>query len=335
MTSPPGVPASGSPSPGAGPVPVPPLPEEIRDLGFGSVVSSESRSRLLNRDGSFNVRRTGLGFWASLNLYHAFLTATWPAFLLLMTGSYVLINAGFALVYLLCGPGALAGASAGISSLPFLRAFFFSVQTFSTIGYGMITPVGPAANLVVTLEALFGLLWLALATGLVFARFARPTARILFSSKAVVAPFRGSTALMFRIANARTNQILDLGATVLLSRFEGTGGSRVRRFEPLRLERSKVVFFPLAWTIVHPIDESSPLAGVTDADLRASRAEVLILLSGTDETFSQQVHARSSYTAEEIVWHARFADIFDRSGEDREVTIDVSRLDDVVVLTGR
>ena len=139
---------------------------------------------------------------------------------------------------------------------------------------------------------------------------------------------------MFRIANGRTNQIIDLAATVLLSRFEGSGASRVRRFEPLRLERAKVVFFPLAWTIVHPIDAESPLSGVTEADLRASRAEILILLTGTDETFSQQVHSRSSYTAEEIVWHARFADIFDRSGGEGNVTIDVSHLDDVVVLPG-
>jgi inward rectifier potassium channel len=307
--------------------------EEIRDLGFGSVVSSESRHRLLNRDGTFNVRRTGLGFWASLNLYHAFLTTTWPAFLFLMTGSYVLINAAFAGGYLLCGPEALAGAAAGISSVRFLRAFFFSVQTFSTIGYGMITPVGPAANLVVTLEALIGLLWLALTTGLIFARFARPTARILFSKGAVVAPFGSGTALMFRIANARSNQIIDLEATVLLARFEGSGTGRVRRFAPLALERKKVVFFPLAWTIVHPIDGASPLAGLTESDLRESRAEILILLTGTDETFSQPVHARSSYSAEEIVWHARFVDLFDRSGDEHEVTIDVGRLDDVLALS--
>lgn len=305
--------------------------EEIRDLGFGSVVSAESRTRLLNRDGSFNVRRTGLGFWSSLNLYHAFLTTSWPAFLFLMTGSYVLINALFAGFYLLCGPGALAGVAAGISGVPFLRAFFFSVQTFSTIGYGMITPVGPAANLVVTVEALFGLLWLALATGLIFARFARPTAKILFSTNAVVAPFQGGTALMFRIANARTNQIIELEATVMLSRFEEHEGRMVRRYYPLTLERRKVVFFPLSWTIVHPIDEGSPLQGLGEQDLRMSSAEILILLTGIDETFSQPVHSRSSYTTDEVVWHARFADIFDRS-EGQGVRVDIGRLDEIVRL---
>jgi len=306
--------------------------EEIRDLGFGSVVSSDSRQRLLNRDGTFNVRRTGLGFWASLNLYHAFLTTTWPAFLFLMTGSYVLINAAFAGAYLLCGPGALAGAAAGISSIRFLRAFFFSVQTFSTIGYGVVTPVGLAANLVVTAEAFVGLLWLALATGLIYARFARPTARILFSAHGLVAPYREGQALMFRIVNARSSQLIELEATVLLAKFEDEGGRRVRRFTLLALERKKVVFFPLAWTIVHPIDEASPLRDVTDDQLRRSGGEVLILLTGIDESFSQTVHARSSYTAEEIIWNARFADIFDHSRSHPDLTVDVGRLDDIVRL---
>jgi inward rectifier potassium channel len=314
------------------PAPRPATSEEIRDLGFGAVVASESRTRLLNRDGTFNVRRSGLGFWSSLNLYHAFLTTTWPVFLFLMTGSYVLINAAFAGAYLACGPRALAGAAAGISSVPFLRAFFFSVQTFSTIGYGMITPVGPLANLVVTLEALVGLLWLALATGLIYARFARPTARIIFSRSAVVAPYDGATALMFRIVNGRSNQIIELAANVLLARFEDDRGRSVRRFHPLPLVRRKVVFFPLAWTLVHPIDETSPLHGLTESDLRASRAEVLVLLTGIDETFSQSVHSRSSYTADEIVWHARFADIFDRSEGSENLTIDIGRLDEIVKL---
>ena len=316
------------------PPPAPPrhaTDDEIRDLGFGSVVASETRHRLLNRDGTFNVRRTGFGFWTSLNLYHALLTASWPVFLLGGAGSYTFVNAFFAFAYLFCGPGALAGGTMGIPG-SFLRAFFFSVQTFSTIGYGVVTPVGLAANLVVTAEAFVGLLWLALATGLIYARFARPTARILFSAHGLVAPYREGQALMFRIVNARSSQLIELEATVLLAKFEDEGGRRVRRFTLLALERKKVVFFPLAWTIVHPIDEASPLRDVTDDQLRRSGGEVLILLTGIDESFSQTVHARSSYTAEEIIWNARFADIFDHSRSHPDLTVDVGRLDDIVRL---
>ncbi len=215
---------------------------------------------------------------------------------------------------------------------PFLRSFFFSVQTFSTIGYGVVTPAGLAGNLVVTTEAFVGLLWLALATGLIFARFARPTARILFSASAVVAPYGDGKALMFRIVNARSSQLIELEATVLLAKFEDEGTRRVRRFALLTLERKKVVFFPLSWTIVHPIRESSPLWGITDEVLRGAGGEVLILLSGTDESFSQTVHARSSYTADEIVWNARFADIFDHTRGQFDLTVDVGRLDDIVRL---
>ncbi len=171
--------------------------EEIRDLGFGSVVAREIRQRLLNRDGSFNVARTGLRMSSSLSLYHALLTTTWTRFMGLVVLSYVLLNAGFGLAFVLIGPDALQGPLPGVGGTGFARAFFFSVETFSTIGYGNLGPAGLAANLVVTVEALVGLLWLALATGLLFARFSRPTARILFSRTAVIAPYRGVRAFQF------------------------------------------------------------------------------------------------------------------------------------------
>ena len=300
--------------------------DENRDLGFGSVVSSESRQRLLNRDGSFNVYRTGLGFWASLSPYHALINASWKKFLSIATAAYFVINLIFALAYLLCGPGALVGPDGSAYGNSFLRAFFFSVETFSTVGYGIINPIGVTANVVVTVECLIGILFVALATGLIFARFSRPTARIIYSEKAVVAPYRGITAFMFRTANALNNQIIDLHASVLLTRFENVDGRLLRQYYPLKLERDKVVFFPLAWTIVHPIDEESPLNGLTDSDLKDSNAEVLIVLSGTDEIFSQTVNSRSSYAADEIVWNARFGDIFNRSDESGLLTVDIRRL---------
>ncbi len=296
--------------------------EESRDLGFGAVVARESRQRLLNRDGSFNVARRGLRLGSSLSLYHLLLTTSWTRFMGLVVGSYLLVNGAFALAYVLCGPGALAGpGQAG-----FARAFFFSVETFSTIGYGIVGPVGLAANLVVTVEALVGLLWLALATGLLFARFSRPTAKVLFSRTAVVAPYRGITAFEFRIANARSSQLIELKATVIFARFEDVRGRSVRRFYPLALERASVTFFPLAWTIVHPIDEASPLKGFTRDDLKSCDGEFLVLLTGVEETFAQHVHARSSYKWDEIVWGAKFSDILHHPRGDEAMTIDVGRL---------
>src|SRR5947209_1164908 len=158
---------------------------ELRDLGFGSVVAQESRERLLNRDGSFNVERTGLGFWTSLSPYHLLLNLSWPRFLAAIVATYLVVNALFAWAYLLCGPDALDSSAGGNLDGGFLRAFFFSVQTFATIGYGHITPHGLGANVVVTIESLFGLMGFALATGILFARFSRPTAKVLFSKSAV------------------------------------------------------------------------------------------------------------------------------------------------------
>ena len=296
--------------------------EEGRDLGFGAVVARESRRRFLNRDGSFNVERRGLRVGSSLSLYHLLLTTTWTRFMALVAGSYVLLNGGFAVAYLLCGPGALVGGT----GTGFARAFFFSVETFSTIGYGNVVPLGMASNLVVTVEALAGLLWLALATGLLFARFSRPTARVLFSRTAVIAPYRGITAFEFRIANLRSSQLLEVEATVMFARMEESNGRMMRRFYPLGLERSAVVFFPLSWTVVHPIDESSPLRGLTRDDLRRSDGEFLVLLAGVDETFAQRVHARSSYKWDEVVWGAKFSDILHHPTGAEPITIDVGRL---------
>ena len=296
-----------------------------RDLGFGAVVARESRKRLLNRDGSFNVVREGLSFFQSLSPYHYLLTTSWPRFLGLIVVFYMVTNIVFGLAFFACGPGQIAGANTTNLHSQFLEDFFFSVQTFATIGYGGMHPVGLAANVLVTLESLVGLLGFALATGILFARFSQPTAKILFSKNAIIAPYRGITAFEFRIANARANEMIQVEAQVLLSRFKEDGGGN-REFVPLKLEREKVVFFPLAWTIVHAIDEASPLWGATHEDLKDRDAEFLVLLSGIDETFSQTVHTRSSYKTNEIVWGARFANLFNPPKPDGTLSIDVGRL---------
>lgn len=300
--------------------------DENRDLGFGSKVAGESQRRLLNRDGSFNVARTGLNPFAAFSLYHSLLQISWPRFFGFVVIGYLIANAVFACAYMACGEGALLVPENLQIGNQFWEAFFFSVHTMATIGYGNITPVGVAANVIVTFEALFGLLGFALITGMLFARFSRPTAKILFSENAVVAPYRGIKAFQFRITNGRCNEIIELHATVILSQFEDIGGRKLRRFYPLQLERERVAFFTLSWTIVHPINESSPLFGKTERDLLETDAEILVLLTGIDETFSQTVHTRSSYKNDEIVWQAKFGDIYNPPTPTGRLTIDVRKL---------
>jgi inward rectifier potassium channel len=211
----------------------------------------------------------------------------------------------------------------------FSQAFFFSVQTFATIGYGQIGPNGFAANMVVTAEALVGLMYQALATGLMFARFARPSASILFSNSAVVAPYGDGRGLMIRIVNRRRNEIIHLGAQVLFSAMEPDGrGVMVRRYTTLPLERNSVTFFPLFWTIVHPLDEASPLSKKTRDEMIRSEAEILVLLSGTDQASAQTIHTRSSYVASDIVWNARFKSM-ELHAESQGQSIDITRVHDI------
>ena len=298
--------------------------EEPKDLGFGTVVGGVNEQRLLNRDGTFNPRREGLPFFSSLSLYHFFLTLSWPRFFAIIVAGYVGTNGLFAVAYLACGTGALVATVPQVVNNAFGRAFFFSVETLATIGYGNIAPAGLGAHLVMTVEALAGLLFFAIATGILFARFSRPTAALVFSDRAIVTPYRGVTAFMFRVTNGRSNQLVELEAKVLFSRIEGAS----RRYDELSLERSSVTFFPLSWTVVHPIDQKSPLFGVTYEDLVDKDAEFMILITGTDETFSQTVHARSSYKPDEIAYGHRFVNIYNPMNEQGIVSIDVRKLSD-------
>lgn len=309
--------------------------EEFKDLGFGTEVARGTRERLLNPDGSFNVVREGLHPFSSLSLYHWLLTISWPNFIGFIAGSYVVVNALFAFAFLLCGPGALQSSSGSFTGQPFYRAFFFSVDSFATIGYGNIIPVGVAANTLVAIEALLNILGIALATGVIFARFSRPSAKIIYSRNAIVAPYRDRTALEFRIANARSSQLIEVQVQVILTKIEHIGGSAVRKFYDLDLERHRVVFFALSWTVVHPIDSNSPMWGLTHKDLADADAEFLVLLIGIDETVSQTVHSRSSYKADEVVWGAKFANMFLRTETEAIIGMNLSRIHDIEMVYSR
>jgi inward rectifier potassium channel len=279
------------------------------DPGFTQQVSGVLR-RAINRDGSFNVRRPHTG-WRDIHPYLYLVNVSWPAFFAIVFLAYVGANTVFALIYMMLGPAALQGASAGTKSAMFLNSFFFSAHTLTTVGYGTLAPRGTAANLLAALEALVGLMGFAVATGLLFGRVSRPSARIGFSDKMLFAPYFEGKSLQFRIVNMRSNVLMELEASILLMTVEGPQGKAVRKFQRLALERDKVQFLPLTWTIVHPIDENSPLRGLTSSDLETLQAEFLILIKGYDDTFSQTVHSRFSYRYDELVWDARFSAAFD------------------------
>jgi len=304
----------------------PSMREEDRDLGFGAKVATESRLRFLNRDGTFNVRRTGIRQLSTLNLYHFLLTMSWAQFLGLVLLLYFLSNIVFGLLYSFLGAEYLVDTSSEPTANIFLRGFFFSVQTFATIGYGTIHPVGIIPNLLVTIESYYSMIATALITGLVFARFSRPTAKIIFSETAVIAPYRNGSGFMFRLVNSRKNQLIEVKAQVLLTRFIERDGTTTRSFDLLKLEREKVSFLPLAWTIVHPIDEQSPMFGLTEEDFEKSDVEILVILSAMDETFAQTVHTRTSYKLKEIKFGCKFANLYNEIEAGEPISIDIRKL---------
>jgi inward rectifier potassium channel len=270
------------------------------------------------------VRRVTDRGMMGLDVYHTLLTMNWSAFFGLLAIVFVVFNVVFALLFLL-QPGAIANAQPGA----FADAFFFSVQTMATIGYGQLYPQSLYANLVITVEVLLSMAGLALATGLIFARFSRPTARVMFSRVAVIASQDGVPTFMFRAANQRRNLILEAQVSLSLLRNEVTAeGVHMRRFHDLAVARRRTPAFSLTWTVLHPIDEASPLFGATPESLQADQIEIVVTLMGIDETYAQTVYARHSYIADEIAWNRRFADILDRLADGSRI-IDYRRFHDL------
>ncbi len=258
------------------------------------------------------------------DVYHHLLTSSWLALLLQIAGAFAVANAIFALGYLL--DGGIANARPG----SFADVFFFSVETMATIGYGQMSPVTFVAHVLMSIEALTGLIGLALVTGMIFAKFSRPTARVRFSRVAVISKRDGVPSLMFRMANVRANQIVEAQIHVVLARQEFTvEGEEVRRFHDLSLSRYRNAIFGFSWTAIHPIDIDSPLFGATPESLMNARASLIVSLTGIDETFSQTVYARYSYSTADIVWGARLADISTHTPKGL-FALDMSKFDSVI-----
>jgi inward rectifier potassium channel len=281
-----------------------------RELGFGRNVTTDGR--LMNADGSFNVEREPLNAWD--NTYYHLVTMPWRRFFGLIFSFFLLLNIFFSGIYLLIGVEHFNGVTLGDGWQNFMQAFFFSSQTLTTVGYGHISPNGLIISIVASFESFLGLLAFALMTGLLYGRFSRPSANIVFSENMLIAPYRDGKGLMFRMGNAGKSELIETEVQVLLAfnqrEADGTLG---RKFYPLDLEINKISFFSLSWTIVHALNDNSPIYNLSEEDLLAANAEIMVLVKGMDEASQQAVHSRRSYVAEDIVWNARFKPVIERA----------------------
>lgn len=285
------------------------------DPGWTQQVSGDLR-RAINKDGTFNVLRRG-GNWRDVHPYLFLINASWPLFLAIVLAGYIVINSAFAVVYFALPPAQIQGTNSTDPTLRLLDDFFFSAHTLTTVGYGNFAPSGLLANSVAAFEALCGLMGFALATGLLFGRVSKPSARLGFSQNALITPYQDRQSLQFRIVNRRPNVLNELKVNVILMTINTSSGKPTREFLTLPLERETIYFLPLSWTLVHPIDDTSPFFNKTAEDLATLRAEVLVVVKAFDETFAQNVIARYSYRFDEIRWNAKFNPTFgiDAQGE--------------------
>mgnify|MGYP000123784981 CR=1 FL=1 len=297
--------------------------ETYDDLGFGTTFNAQSR--FIQPDGSFDVERQGVG-WRGVSVYEWLVTTSWFNFFLLVLVFYILSNAIFAVLFLCVGVQSLSAVPDGHWIEDFAHTFFFSVQTFTTVGYGSMSPISWAANIIAALNALFGLMSFALGTGLFFARFSRPKAYIEFSDNALIAPYQPHiNGFMFRTVNLRSNLLLDLEARIVLTWLDEEKGRAFRQFRALGLERKKIAMFPLNWTIVHPIDEKSPLYHKSAEDLEKMDVEFIIMLKAYDDTFAQHINVVHSYKFQQMVIGAKFERMY-HVDEDGRTILEIDKI---------
>lgn len=287
------------------------------NTGFGTDASVEG-DRLINENGKFNVKKKGLPFLKQFSLYQWLISAHWSTFTVLVGVFYILVNSIFASVYFYLGVEHI-----GVTELTgfdaWMKAFHFSAQTMTTVGYGSMSPDGNATLMVASFEALLGLASFALMTGLVYGRFSKPRHRFIFSDNAILAPFQEGKAFMFRVSNARNSEMTEPEVKVTLSMLVEENGLKKRKFFRLRLQFDKTVFLPMSWTVVHPIDEESPFQMFSLEELNQSKAEILIMIKGFEDTYMQQVHAQKSYVCSDIVKNARFRSMYAAKGQESTV----------------
>lgn len=294
------------------------------DPGFGQKYNV-GEQRMLNKNGSFNVRKSG----TSLHMYQELITMSWTKFSLLMTFVYLFINLIFAELYMVAGAHTISIETTFPAWKQHLYAFYFSIQTMTSVGYGAMNPSGTMSGLIASIESTFGFVALALATGLLYGRFSKPSSGIVFAEKALIAPYKDGYAFMFKLANSRKNILIDISASLMLAIVNEENGERRRAYMFLKMEREHINFLPMSWTGVHPIDENSPLWGKTAADLKEAKAEFFLMIRAHDDTFSQTIHSNTSYHYDEIEWYARYLPGYE-TGTDGKLHYDLNKLSDFV-----
>jgi inward rectifier potassium channel len=289
--------------------------DRFRELGLGT--KRLSNDRLIDKEGRFNVVRRGVG-WRSFSLYHWLINLSWLQFFAFVLTAYLGVNFLFAIVYYIIGPDHLTEYDEELIN-GFWHCFYFSSQTLTTVGYGRISPITPTASIVAAFEAMVGLIGFAFATGILYGRFSKARAKIIFSDHMLISPYRGMKGLKFRIANTRRNELIDMEARLMYSFLQKENGELKRRYISLDLELAFINMFPLPWTIVHPIDEESPLYGKGALELGKENAEFLVILKGFDETFNQYVHQIHDYKHTEVVFDADFRPMYSPQTKDGAV----------------
>ncbi len=298
------------------------------DTGFGSNPNSVG-GRFINKDGTFNLRREGVPFFRRIGIYQKMLSLPMWKFILVILIFYAAINLVFTGIYLLTGADQLGGLVTATQWGKIKEVFYFSTQTFTTLGYGRLNPEGDTANLVSSLEALTGFLSFAIATGLIYGRFAKPKAYLQFSHLAVICPFKGKTALMFRFATYKDNHTLtNVEIKVNIALKVAEDGKQEYRFYDLALERTKVDSLPMNWTVVHAIDDNSPLNGLNKDDIAAADVELYVLITGFDDVYSSPVLQRTSYTYKEMVFDVKFVPMYRESADGQTTILEMHRINE-------
>ncbi len=297
------------------------------NTGFGDNASSYG-GRFLNKSGEANIHKTGIGFFERYSWFHSMLAMRWGKFFMIVIVFYILINLFFAIIYYLLGVENLTGMATNSTAEKFGEAFFFSTQTFTTVGYGRISPTGFVTSAIASIHALIGLLSFAVATGLMYGRFSKPTAFLKFSENALIAPYRGSTALMMRVAPFKNTTLTDAEARLTLGMMIEENGKVTNKFFPLEMELDKVNALTLSWTLVHPITENSPLYGFSKEDYLKNKGEIIVFIKAFDDMFSNTVVKRSSYTFNEIVYGAAYTPMYHSNENDNSTVLELNKLND-------
>jgi inward rectifier potassium channel len=302
-----------------------PFSKVNNDTGFG--VNNNYGGRFINRDGTFNIKKTGQPVWLRFSLFYNMLNLPLWGFIAVLFISFFILNIIYTGLYLTVGADQFTGLTGKTDWEMIKELYFFSTQTFTTVGYGRINPVGDGASFVASIEAMTGIIAFAIVTGLMYGRFAKPRAFLMFSDHALIAPFRGGKALLFRFASYKDSHTLtDVQIKVNVALLLNNDGKATYKFFDLELERSKVDMLAMNWTVVHAIDENSPLKGLSEEDMRAADVEVYVNVRGFDEVFANIVQQRTSYTFDEIKHQKKFVPMYHESADGKTTVVELHKL---------